>query len=1172
MVSAASQHWNSRQGLRVGVIITLLVVISVLIGLQLHTQARKRILSEEAARTDRILSSRINILEQTIANDRTKIQFLNATPPIQGIVRATQNNGVDPYDGTTTILWLQRMETIFTAFLRHNPDIFQARIIGVANDGREILRVERRNHDIFTVHTDQLQEKGSRDYFQAISGLAPGRVYVSDINLNREYGRIQIPKKPAVRFGMPIYDQKQTLFGMLVINIDPTIMLRKLQDDLPSNYRLYLTNSNGGFLVHPNAKRAFDYELDPNAIWDNEFDPLSLQRSANTLQKIQNLASDKNHYANFAEYQFSNLDEGRYLRVIVTISEKEIQAMIYEQSTQGLVVGAAVLLFLVIFILYYQSNVSKTLAYNSAQARYEAIIDGSVDAIISIDLDGRITSWNTSAHDIIGFSGRQALGHPLIALIIVEEFKPVALDAVERVTEGEYLDPIRVDVCRRNGIVFKASVAFSSIKSDNGDVVGVAAIVRDISDLEAAEEVQQLLERQVQERTAELENARNEALSASSAKSNFIANVSHEIRTPLGGIIGMLRLLEKTNSPESGQRYLHMAQSSAESLASLINDVLDLSKIEAGKLDIRREPFNLLSVVSSVVSSMSIAAQEKQIDLIVDTADLHQVMFEGDANRVRQVMINLVGNAVKFTDRGWVKISLSSKVIDSGHIEILGKVEDTGLGISAEKLGLIFDAFSQEDESTTREHGGTGLGLSITRQLCRLMRGKIWVESEKNCGSTFHFRLTLHTSNKDSLAWPQQPLKNKQTLVVGLTNAVALNLKKQLMAWDSSRVDIVDIDTALTILEKQFKHYDYLFCASDQVDKLLARYPQATVVSVVNQLDRESSAAGLHKHKLFLPVLPADLFILLNRMGIAQIGDGPVGQHASVDEVKQNTVNRAALSQTRVLVVDDNETNREVVKGMLSEFNILITTAINGEQAIQKLKNAESPYQLVFMDCQMPILDGYSATRQIRKGAAGNTARDVPIIAVTAAAMAGDRERCTLAGMDDYITKPIDPDELETKLFRWLTMGDMYQAPVNNAPPAAVIPQSVPDNSSRDDADPIWQRAELLRRVHNRDSHLNQVVQVFVDTTPPRVTSLKEAMAGSDFETAAQIAHSLKGATASICAKRLQKLTASIEQQARVHSSDGWPELIAVLDYEVKQLLAALAGEVDQTLTTAVNE
>ena len=1145
--------------LPIKIIVPLLLGVAILLGWYTHQATRERIYNDQSQRLTDQLNLRSALLERRLKEDRAKTHFLYNTPPIQGILRATQNGGLDEEDGTRLEQWKRRLEIIFEAYLEDNPSVTQARYIGLADNGRELVRVDRIGGNIKVRHGKELQAKGNRDYFQAISELKYELIYVSEINLNREHGIIVYPFEPTYRIGVPVFDGDGVQFGMVVLNFDAAQLFEALKIDLPRELSLLVLNAQRGFIYHPNEDYRFSHELLGNFDWYT----LYQQDDSGELpfQQLQDKQSGQAFYWQESTVPMDHLSPDRFMTLVMMVSTKHVQQLLFDQSTQALMVGAGIVALLLIFIGIFNANFKKNLRLISTQAQFESIIEGSTDAVIAMDLTGTIKLWNTSAQDMLGYSSRQVEGRLLWDVLNLGDQQYLLEDALQVIAEGKYHAPVNLTLKKRNQTELHLVVSLSPVAS-NGNILGVSAIFRDVTAQVEAEyqirEVNLNLELQVQERTQELEQARNEALSASSTKSSFIANVSHEIRTPLNGIIGMLKLLRKANSPDQQQRYLGMAETSAESLASLINDVLDLSKIEAGKLEIDHEPYDFCRMVSGVVVSMSVRTYEKELELVLDTANLTHTNVIGDPNRVRQIIMNLLGNAIKFTHSGWLRVVVSSEAKDDHHCIITIDVEDTGVGIAENKLDTIFEAFSQEDSSVTREFGGTGLGLSITRQLCQMMGGDIQVASTKGRGSTFQFTVVqiLQESAQDQ---DELDLSGQRFLVVDPCHVVAESVANQLRRWRADRVDCMPSlpgDSGLGALERT--GYNLILLDESILDGIALHEHAIPCAVMIHHIDRDTIGQS-ESGKLFKVVKPVTRYELERMFKRVQGKDVqewfslPGSQETSISNGASDALAAIDLDGVRILVVDDNQINQEVAIGLIEESGATITTADNGKEAVEAL--AANHFDLVLMDCQMPVLDGYNATRQIRSGMAGEQAKKVPIVAMTASAMAGDRERCMLAGMDDYITKPLEPEELDTKLVYWVNQIKRRNPIVAGGPISK--PRSTDSTVSQLDGFPILDRESLLRRVKNKVDREREMIAIFCEVTPPRVLELREALQQGSAQVA-ELAHALKGSAGSLGAVRLQKLCQKLESDAQVKKAEAIKHYADLLQQEFNLLMDKL--------------
>jgi PAS domain S-box-containing protein len=642
-------------------------------------------------------------------------------------------------------------------------------------------------------------------------------------------------------------------------------------------------------------------------------------------------------------------------------------------------------------------------AVREAEERFRRIVESALDAVITIDSAGSVRDWNPQAESMFGWKREEALGRILAELVIPPSYRAAQSEGMRRFLEtgeGPVLNRrMELTAVRRGGTEFPVELAVAAVRQAGTWLF--SAFVRDITERRRAEESLRL--------------AKEAAEAASHAKSEFLANMSHEIRTPLNGVMGILDLLLDDSLPPQAREYVAIARQSAEALLRVLGDVLDFSKIEAGKMDLEWADFDLRELLEGVGDLLAARAQEKGLELVCGLAPNGPARARGDAARLRQVLLNLAGNAVKFTDRGEVVLLGETESRPDGRVEIRFVVRDTGIGIPEERRTRLFQPFSQGDSSLTRRHGGTGLGLAISRRLVELMGGTIELSAAPGAGSTFLVRLLLDAAAGPAPS-PLARLVGRRVLVVDDPPSTRDFLTVQLRA---AGADAAAASTGVeaTRLVREARAAGRPFDAV-VLDRHLATEDGLLLADGVRQ---ESGSSPPH---LFL-LLP----LRARQEGISGRFDGfltkPVKASLLVSALadvppaasndlrgKRETARGAGL---RVLLVEDDPVNRIVATALLRRMGIEPAVASNGKDAVEAF--AGQPLDLVLMDVQMPVLDGLEATAAIRALEGGE--RHVPIVALTAHATKEDRDRSLAAGMDDYLTKPIRADDLARAVERW---------------------------------------------------------------------------------------------------------------------------------------------------------
>ncbi|OAN44096.1 hybrid sensor histidine kinase/response regulator [Magnetospirillum moscoviense] len=666
---------------------------------------------------------------------------------------------------------------------------------------------------------------------------------------------------------------------------------------------------------------------------------------------------------------------------------------------------------------------------------------------------------------------------------------------------------------------------------------------------------------QITARTAELTEARAVAEAATRAKGDFLANMSHEIRTPMNAVLGMTELALKTELTAKQRNYLQKSHNSARALLRIINDILDFSKIEAGKLTIEEVEFALDDVITHVADISMVKAQEKGLELLFGVDPRVAKRLIGDPLRLGQVLINLIGNALKFTQLGEVLVSVEMVRDWDDRMALCVHVRDTGIGMTPEQLGRLFGAFSQADASTTRQFGGTGLGLAISKQIAQLMGGDITVESQLGVGSTFHFSAVIRKpANAATYGEQGTALAGVRILVVDDNEASRDLLDVLLQGFGCTVAQAASGEEAIAELRRVVRAgepgydvvlMDYMMPGMDGIEaaRRIAsddRVIQAPIMAMVTAYGREevmtqAAEAGLSGF-LVKPVSPSALLeTVLGLLGREPIPFQPVDHHQA-----STPVSVSSLRGARVLLAEDNDINRELAIEILSTVGVSVDTAADGSEAILMLER--SRYDGVLMDCQMPVMDGYEATRAIRRNAAW---ANLPVIAMTANAMDGDRQKCLAAGMNDHVTKPIDTPNLLATMARW----------IKPSRPAAFEAFQTAAEDIGDDMDfsslTLFDSGAGLRRAQGNAKLYGRLLRKFRDGNRDFEAAFHAALADADPRAAERCAHTLKGLAATIETAEVAQAAAALEHGCR----DGLPreEIMARLAVLMDRLRPALA-------------
>jgi two-component system, sensor histidine kinase and response regulator len=830
-----------------------------------------------------------------------------------------------------------------------------------------------------------------------------------------------------------------------------------------------------------------------------------------------------------------------------------------------------------------QKSVEAALA--KSEKKFKSIFENSQVGIFRTRMsDGTFLEYNRFLADLLGLDAKAAIAEPICATdFYVNPNDRAAMLATAR--DG-VVDSIEIDLRRADGTPFVA--LFSAIAHPEDDILD--GMLFDITERKKAQEAVELAKAETEKANGLLREAvirasemAEKAKAANVSKSQFLANMSHEIRTPLNGVIGTSDLLLATSLTPTQNRYVDIIRNSGEALLGVINDILDFSKIEAKKLQIESIDFDLYAMVESCSEAMAMRAQEKGLELTFSIQRDTPRHLIGDPTRIRQILANLVANAIKFTEEGEIVVSVSPVQSRAKKAVIRVEVRDTGIGMSEESQKSILQPFTQADGSVTRKYGGTGLGLSISKQLAEMMGGKMGFCSKLGSGSTFWFTVALEAQKAEN-ASPQalpdtEMMRRARVIVADASESNRLVLSSILESWGIANDTVGSAGDLISSLQRS-AHAGTPYSAaiidahlpggdwtrvceqvrSDESTKLVAMVRLAELNEAARYTDAGFSCC------ISKPIGQSDLY---NCLVSLLSTDGRIDQISDRRARDMDLRPKEENQRFRILLAEDNETNQMVAEAIIETLGYRVDIVENGAEAVRSLR--ERDYDLVLMDCQMPVMDGFAATCAIRAPGSGLRNSNIPVVALTANAMESDRRQCKEAGMDDYLSKPVTAEAMAAMLGKWLVVkpapeGQTATVDTDSAATESVVPGheaagEAPTIAPPEEPDaPVFEEGTLLARIGGNQALAEKIMCKFLDDVPRRVELLRQALLQPDFEEARLQAHTIKGSSRNVGAESLGKAAENLEKACKMEDGASLAQLTEQVEARLQELKTRLAA------------
>lgn len=1041
-----------------------------------------------------------------------------------------------------------------------------SRVIGVYDQirlldmyGKEFIRINYNNGEVKAAAPAALQDKSDRPYFrETFFNLRKGDVYVSELSLNEELNQIERPVKPVIRIATSIYDKSGGKKGVLIFNFLSASLVEKVRSiAVGDDIYVMMIDQKGEYLIGRTPEDDWSRQLKTGGSFSKSYPSI--------WQTVRQLSAGQIENAD-GIFTFKTINEAlgggqeEYIKKWKVVIHSNPVVLTAQDILDHPIYATSFIMTILFYIMgarfFAIASASKQLDRDKIKVLLKEVefqkFALDEHAIVSItDVKGNITYVNDKFCDISGYSSEELMGKNHRILKSDGHSQEFYKDLWKTIANGEVWNG-DIKNFAKDDEYYWVNATIVPFLNDAGKPFQYIAIRTDIT--------------RQKEVAAQLEQTLGEAYAATEAKSEFLANMSHEIRTPMNAIIGLTDLCLHTDLSPKQRDYVRKTNTAGRSLLGVINDILDFSKIEAGKMDIESISFSLDKVFDNLWTMVSDSACDKGIELLFSREKDVPFNLIGDPMRLGQILINLVNNAVKFTDEGEIVLYVKVGTKSSDKITLEFEVEDTGIGMTHKQVDGLFQSFSQADTSTSRNYGGTGLGLSICKQLVGMMGGKIWVESEDGKGSKFFFNIDFDIA-EDKLfeeVFIADELDGLRILLVDDNASARTILKSYLDNFSFKTTSVNSGQKALTELASAETPYDLVLVDWSMPvmnglettrrimqDSRIVSPPKVIMISAVIRegILGEDGAEHLSGF-LTKPISPSSLFdSILEAFGknarTSLITRGV--EVVSLDKV-------GPIQGARILLVEDNEVNQQVAFENLMRARFFVDIADNGQIALDMLET--NSYDLVLMDVQMPVMDGYEATRRIR---ADGRYKGLPILAMTANATVEDQAKSFKAGMNAHISKPLDPAKLYNALLEWIDPGE------RNLPetidPIDEEPVSQPDIYGLD-------MKAGLSRVGNSASAYQKILLKFIEGQTNTIEAIRGGLDEQDQKSTAHAVHTLKGVAGNLGATVLANAAINLERSIKAGTVRSSSEEFLALEHEFNQLFTSISDTMSQLQET----